>query len=207
MDDLDALLGAGWYDRAGRPTSAPALLAALTLLADHHVQGIAKLRANLSRNPSRDELRHGLLQARLAAVAVSLGIRPILEPPVGDLVLDDVLLELRGLNRASGGTSRRLVRAIELKAKQTRTAPAAWVWLTDDGAFEGLDLAAATGLSRVLADWPHLHGVVLDGPLPIGFPRSTRFGPLTVVHRPGLPPNRWALIHRLCAAVALNRCR
>jgi hypothetical protein len=170
----------------------------LDLLAAHHVQGIAKLRAILSRNPSRDSIRHGLLQARLAALALSVGVRPVLEPPVGDLLLGDVLLEVRGLNRAAGGTSRRLVRAIELKAKQTRTAPAVWVWIEDDGAFETLDATAAEGLERVFADWPHLLGVVLAGPLPIRFPRATSFGDLTAVHRPDLPPTRYALIHQLC---------
>ncbi|MEU7870621.1 hypothetical protein [Dactylosporangium sp. NPDC049140] len=179
---------------------------ALDLLAAHHVQGIAKLRGHLTNNPSRDELRHGLLQARLAAQALLAGVRPVLEPPVGDLLLGDVLLEVRGLNRAGGGTSRRLVRAIELKAKQTRTAPAVWVWIEDDGAFAGLDDTAVPGLERVFATWPHLDGVVLSGEVPVAFPRAVHFGPQTVVHRPDLSPARYALIHRLCTAGGRPPC-
>ncbi|MER7278323.1 hypothetical protein ABT369_28175 [Dactylosporangium sp. NPDC000244] len=181
---------------------------ALRFLAAHHVEGIARLREHLARNPSRDEQRHGRLQAHLAAQALLAGVRPVLEPPVGDLLLGDVRLELRGFNKGGSGTgtARRLVRAIELKAKQTRTAPSVWVWIEDDGAFPDLDDTAVPGLERVFASWPHLEGVVLSGPLPIAFPRSHGFGPLTVVHRPGLPPERYALIHRLCSSGGRPSC-
>ncbi|MEV8514082.1 hypothetical protein [Dactylosporangium sp. NPDC051484] len=164
---------------------AISLWASLRLLVEHRVQGIAKLRGNLARNPGRDEFRHGATQARLAAQALLAGARPVLEPPVGDVLVHDdpmrlradrpgpdLLLELRGLNRAGPGTARRLVRAVELKAKQTRSVPAAWVWIEDGGALwslpgfgdrparERIDLVAEA-LDRVFATWPHLCGVVL----------------------------------------------
>ncbi|MFG2036495.1 hypothetical protein [Dactylosporangium sp. NPDC048998] len=200
-DDLAAFLGPTWLWRAAqRPAAerpelavlsgssdavavlldAVSLWARLRLLVEHGVQGIAKLRGNLARNPGRDEFRHGATQARLAAQALLAGARPVLEPPVGDVLVQsgsmdlraELLLELRGLNRAGPGTTRRLVRAVELKAKQTRSAPAAWVWIEDGGALwslpgfgdrparERIDLVAEA-LDRVFATWPHLCGVVL----------------------------------------------
>lgn len=206
--ELEAFLGPGWlYRAAHRPAlaladyspslggraayvNAVALWARLRLLVEHGVQGIAKLRGNLARNPSLDEFRHGTTQARLACQALLAGARPVLEPPIGDVCVHDgaaeLLLELRGLNPAerTGPPVRRLVRAVELKAKQTRAAPAVWVWISDAGAAWSLPGFAdrpagdriaflAAALDRVFDTWPHLLGVVLSSaplpPAPDGF--------------------------------------
>ena len=209
--DLEAFLGPG---RApGSFIDLVELWARLRLLVEANVQGIAKLRGNLARNPSRDEFRHGILQARLAAQALLAGERPILEPPVGDVLIGSLLLELRGLNPAGPDALRRFVRAVELKAKQTRTAPAVWVWIEDDGAL-GADFAAEP-LDRVFHAWPHLLGVVLamSPPAP-ATPATERFergarlvralpGGRTresvVLHRPGAEPSGFPMVYALCS--------
>ncbi|HTJ38114.1 MAG TPA: hypothetical protein VL738_33175 [Dactylosporangium sp.] len=220
--DLDAFLGPDWLTRAAgrlRLTGASfaelvALWARLRLLVESNVQGIAKLRGNLARNPSRDEFRHGITQARLAVQGLLAGERPVLEPPVGDVRLGSLLLELRGLYEAGPGITRRIVRAVELKAKQTRTEPAVWVWIEDEGAL-GAGFAAES-LDRVFHAWPHLLGVVLSmtpppPPPPTAterFERGARFvrtlpgGPVresVVVHRPGPEPFGFQLVYSLCS--------
>jgi hypothetical protein len=218
--DLEAFLGPDWPSRAaGRlelsgasPAELVALWARLRLLVESNVQGIAKLRGNLARNPSRDEFRHGILQARLAVQGLLAGERPVLEPPVGDVRLGSLLLELRGLNEAGPGVARRIVRAVELKAKQTRTEPAVWVWIEDERAL-GTGFAAEA-LDRVFYAWPHLLGVVLSMTVPATpsltehFERGARFvrtlpgGAVresVVVHRPGPEPFGFRMVYSLCS--------
>ncbi|GAA2347551.1 hypothetical protein [Dactylosporangium salmoneum] len=226
--DLEAFFGPGWRARAeARPAAErpawPAtfvglvtLWASLRILIQQEVQGISKLRANLSRNATRDEYRHGTLQARLATQALLAGTRPILEPPIGDIRLNDLLLELRGLNPAGPATTRRLIRAVELKAKQTRDSTAVWVWIEDAGAlpeFPRVD-TLAEDLDRVFTAWPHLLGVVLSTLTPqtpdatelfergVSYTRrlpDARHRHTVVAHRPALPEPRFELIHHLCA--------
>ncbi|MGI5247506.1 hypothetical protein [Dactylosporangium sp. CA-139066] len=209
--DLGAFFGPGWAAPAPF-LELVALWARLRLLVEANVQGIAKLRGNLARNPSPDEFRHGILQARLAAQGLLAGERPVLEPPVGDVLIGSLLLELRGLNPGGPDALRRFVRAVELKAKQTRTAPAVWVWIEDGGAL-GADFAAEP-LERVFNAWPHLLGVVLTRSLaapaatatePSGrgarFVRTLPGGVVresVVVHRPGAQPAGFAMVCRLC---------
>ncbi|MBB4910685.1 hypothetical protein H4W32_001720 [Actinophytocola algeriensis] len=130
---LSEFFGPGWLSRAANPRDphdrvalamvSPSLFgpsprqraafvellgwwASVQILRDAGAEGIGKLRRTMCSNPARNELRHAVAQARLAAQALLAGARVTLEPAKpeggpGDLRAvrgeSDVFLEYRAI--------------------------------------------------------------------------------------------------------------